>query len=225
MTPSTAVQAMIALKAVEVTTAFSEAPGTIRSMGAVETTPSPHPKPIKHLSSLNGSRSTIRFARWTMGAKGVYRLSNTVPGYGRHAPIVIQSGMLGNKAALIVSPAHRMMLRDTQAEVMFGQAEVLATAKSLCDEKTVYRMPVVHITYDHVVLSRHEIIFAEGCATESDQTDGTHSQPSADHNKSATDFLQSPMACIRPSLRHFEVQLLRSLQRSWTCPRHDLQAA
>ncbi|MEP4980237.1 hypothetical protein [Ascidiaceihabitans sp.] len=70
MTPSTAVQAMIALKAIEVTTAFSEAPGTIRSMGAVETTPSPHPKPIKDLLPLNGSRSTTRFARWIMGRKG-----------------------------------------------------------------------------------------------------------------------------------------------------------
>ena len=91
----------------------------------------------------------------------------SVSGQGRGAPVVIAAGALGNTRDLCVSRQHRMVLGGWRAELMFGTAEVLVPALHLVNDSTVRIVPCDRITYVHLLFDQHEIIFAEGIASES----------------------------------------------------------
>lgn len=93
--------------------------------------------------------------------------ARSVPAQGRFAPIAFEAGAIGNTRALRVSPEHRMLLRGWQAEVCFGEPEVLIAAKHLVNDRTIRPAPGGMVTYLHIVFDRHEIVFAEGAASES----------------------------------------------------------
>ena len=93
--------------------------------------------------------------------------SMTVAALGDLAPIRIAAGTLDNKRDLLVSPLHRMMLSSWQAELLFGEEEVLAAAKMLINHDTICPVPMAQVTYFHLMFDRHEIIFAEGAPAES----------------------------------------------------------
>ncbi|EET49147.1 Hint domain-containing protein [Thalassobium sp. R2A62] len=86
---------------------------------------------------------------------------------GDLAPILIRKGALGNDRDLRVSPQHRMLLQGWQAELLFGELEVLATAKSLLNDQTILRDEGGEVEYFHMLFDTHEIIYAEGCRSES----------------------------------------------------------
>ena len=86
---------------------------------------------------------------------------------GDLAPILIRKGALGNDRDLRVSPQHRMLLQGWQAEMLFGEVEVLATAKSLLNDHSILRDEGGEVEYFHMLFDRHEIIYAEGCLSES----------------------------------------------------------
>jgi len=91
----------------------------------------------------------------------------TVDGRGRHAPIRFMPDVCGNSRALLVSPNHRMLITGWKAEMYFGEHEILIPAKKLVNGDTVCVSPCEKVTYVHVLLDRHEVIYAEGAATES----------------------------------------------------------
>ncbi|MFY9210292.1 MAG: Hint domain-containing protein [Aestuariivita sp.] len=91
----------------------------------------------------------------------------TVTARGKLAPIRIRAGALGNERDLLVSPQHRMLLTGWQAELLFGEEEVLVAAKHLVNGDTIHSTPRRSVDYIHLLFDRHEIIFAEGIATES----------------------------------------------------------
>jgi Ca2+-binding RTX toxin-like protein len=91
----------------------------------------------------------------------------TVAGHGDFAPIRFETGVLGNGAPLLVSPQHRMLHRSTAASLYFDAPEVLLSAKHLVNGGTITRVGFDSVTYLHLLFDRHEIIFAEGAATES----------------------------------------------------------
>lgn len=91
----------------------------------------------------------------------------TVVGRGALTPVRFMAGALGNVHDLIVSPQHRMMLSGWQAELLFGQDEVLVAAKHLINGDTIHSAPCRSVDYIHLLFDRHEIIFAEGVPTES----------------------------------------------------------
>ena len=90
-----------------------------------------------------------------------------VPGRGDLAPIRIKAGALGNARDLTVSPQHRMLLQGWQAELYFGVPQVLVAARHLVNDSTIRRCPQTRITYVHLAFDRHEVIYAEGCPSES----------------------------------------------------------
>lgn len=92
---------------------------------------------------------------------------STVPATGKFAPIVICKGALGNSRELAVSPQHRMLLSGWKAELMFGKSEVLCAATHLVNGDTIYRREGGEVEYFHMLFDSHEIVFAEGCPTES----------------------------------------------------------
>lgn len=92
---------------------------------------------------------------------------STVPALGDAAPIAFAPGAIGNYRWLHVSPQHRILLRDWRADLWFGAAEVLVAARHLVNDTTIRPLPRPKVTYLHLVLDRHEVIYAEGIATES----------------------------------------------------------
>ncbi len=92
---------------------------------------------------------------------------STVPAHGNLAPVLIKAGTFGAKRDLRVSPQHRMLLSGPEAQCMFGGSEVMAAACHLINDHSVLRQPTGFVTYLHLLLDRHEVIFAEGAPTES----------------------------------------------------------
>lgn len=91
----------------------------------------------------------------------------TVPGRGVFAPVRISAGALGDHGDVLVSPQHRIVLSDWRAQVYLGEDEVLCPAHALINGDTIHRAPCDEVTYVHLMFDAHEIILAEGLATES----------------------------------------------------------
>jgi hypothetical protein len=86
-------------------------------------------------------------------------------------PIRIRAGALWDDRPdtdLIVSPRHRVLLRGPAADALFGTPEVLVAAEDLRNDATVIRdMSLREVSYIHLLLPRHHIVWANGVETES----------------------------------------------------------
>lgn len=91
----------------------------------------------------------------------------TVPGLGAFAPIRLSPGALGAHGEILVSPQHRILLDDWRAEFYLGEDAVLCPAHMLVNGDTIHRAPCASVTYVHFMCDRHEIVCAEGLASES----------------------------------------------------------
>lgn len=90
-----------------------------------------------------------------------------VPATGALAPVAIRANAFGAHGRLMVSPQHRILVRDAMAELLFGEGDVLVAAKDLVDGRAVRRIEGGEVTYVHLLFDRHEVVFSEGLATES----------------------------------------------------------
>ncbi len=86
-------------------------------------------------------------------------------------PIRIRDTVLGGKMVgrdLIVSPQHRILVVSKIAQRMFGEAEVLISAKQMLEAEGVESAhEITEIMYYHILFDRHEIVFANGTPSES----------------------------------------------------------
>jgi hypothetical protein len=86
-------------------------------------------------------------------------------------PIRISAGALGPDApapGLVVSPDHRIILRGPHARALFNSDEVLVRARDLINDHTVRTDHTLReVTYIHLLLPSHQIVFANGVETES----------------------------------------------------------
>jgi len=86
-------------------------------------------------------------------------------------PVRIRAGAVGPDVPdedLLVSPRHRMVLKGAMARALFNTSEVLVEAKDMINDRTVLvdnRVP--EVTYLHLMLDRHQIVFANGLESES----------------------------------------------------------
>ncbi|WP_246020243.1 Hint domain-containing protein [Aliigemmobacter aestuarii] len=90
-----------------------------------------------------------------------------VPAEGKFAPVRIRAGTFGDHRELLVSPLHRILIRDSLAEVLFGEPEVLVAAKDLVNDRSVRIVPGGEVDYVHLLFDRHQVVFSEGLPTES----------------------------------------------------------
>lgn len=94
--------------------------------------------------------------------------SRTVAAEGRFAPVRIRPGaVVGLEKDLLVSPQHRMLFTGYRSELLFGEREVLMPATHLVDDKLVTRETGGTVTYIHMMFDSHEVIYADGAASES----------------------------------------------------------
>ncbi|MEJ5218408.1 Hint domain-containing protein [Cognatishimia sp. D5M38] len=86
-------------------------------------------------------------------------------------PIRVKSGALGSgepQGDLIVSPDHKFVVRGDVARDLFNTPEVLVSASELVNGTSIATdFAMREVTYMHLMLERHEIIFANGVETES----------------------------------------------------------
>ena len=86
-------------------------------------------------------------------------------------PIRFKAGALGidrPDADLIVSPQHRMVLNGPAARALFNTEEVLVKAEDLLNDVTIcIDHALREVTYIHILLDRHNIVWANGMETES----------------------------------------------------------
>lgn len=86
-------------------------------------------------------------------------------------PVCIKAGALGRGVPnndLFVSPQHRFFVQSRIAKRMFGKAEILASAIKMTELPGIFLdESCSSVEYFHLVLDRHEIIFANGAPTES----------------------------------------------------------
>ncbi|MGR3503302.1 Hint domain-containing protein [Pseudaestuariivita sp.] len=96
-----------------------------------------------------------------------------------------------------VSPQHRMLLTGWKAQLYFGQAEVLAPAKALCNDHSITPAAPAPTDYLHLLFDRHHVIEAGGCLTESlhaGELAKTELDPAARHE----------LFTLFPALRQYE---------------------
>ena len=89
----------------------------------------------------------------------------------RLKPVRFAAGSLGSGlpyADLVVSPQHRMLVEGWQAELHFGVPEILVPALGFVNGQTVtIDSEAPQVIYYHLLFNQHEIITANGVATES----------------------------------------------------------
>ncbi len=93
--------------------------------------------------------------------------TRAVAATGNFAPIHIRANTFGTHRDLLVSPLHRVLIRDNLAELLFGEAEVLVAARDLVNDRSVRRRAGGEVTYVHLLFDRHQVVFSEGLETES----------------------------------------------------------
>ncbi|GLQ27994.1 Hint domain-containing protein [Sulfitobacter pacificus] len=140
-------------------------------------------------------------------------LTQRVAALGSMAPIVFPQGVLGNSEKIIVSPQHRMLLQDFRAEMLFGEAEVLVPATYLAEMGIGYRQTGGTIRYCHLVMEQHEIVFSNGCPSESFLSGDSLHLPDAVRQEHAALFEDMPNVtpaaqAARLCLRRFEAQAM-----------------
>ncbi|MFU8862607.1 MAG: Hint domain-containing protein [Rhodobacterales bacterium] len=86
---------------------------------------------------------------------------------GAFAPVCISANALGEHRQLMVSPLHRILIRDSLAEMLFGEGEVLVTARDLVNDHSIRRIEGGMVSYVHLLFDRHQVVFSEGLETES----------------------------------------------------------
>ena len=86
-------------------------------------------------------------------------------------PVRIKAGALGVERPdeeLLVSPSHRMLIQGKEAMALFNTPEILVAVKDLINGKTItVDVTVPEVTYIHMLLPDHQILWANGVETES----------------------------------------------------------
>ncbi|MEM9852236.1 MAG: Hint domain-containing protein, partial [Pseudomonadota bacterium] len=134
--------------------------------------------------------------RWV----GSRRMSGArLQAYPELRPIRIARGALGPDLPnrdMWVSPQHRMLVSTERTILNHGEPEVLIPAKGLLNDRSVVvDYGLRETTYVHILLDRHEILFANGAPTESFHP-GLHSLSTIE------DAARDELFEIFPELRH-----------------------
>ena len=93
--------------------------------------------------------------------------TQTVRAQGAFAPIRIRAGVLNNVRDLVVSPDHRLFIYQRQDTIGAGRSDLMVRACHLVNGDTVTVQQGGFVDYFQLLFDDHQIIFAEGIATES----------------------------------------------------------
>ncbi|CUK04093.1 hypothetical protein PH7735_02740 [Shimia thalassica] len=141
-----------------------------------------------------------------------------VPATGKLRPVVFAASEIGNQREMRVSQRHRMLVSGWKAELVMGVEEALVPARHMA-EMGIGRIcgEGGQVEYFHLLFDQHEIIFAEGVATESLDPAWLSSMASDDPGIEEVrslfpEVFEGTVAgtTARPVARAFEAQLMLS---------------
>jgi hypothetical protein len=102
-------------------------------------------------------------------------------------PIRFRAGALGIERPdqeLVVSPDHRMLIRGSAARALFNTPEVLVAARDLVNGSTIaVDSALKHVTYVHLMLPDHQVLWANGVESESFHPASTAMSTLADEDR------------------------------------------
>ena len=136
-------------------------------------------------------------------------------------PIRFRADALGRgqpEQDLWVSPQHRMLLRSRAADSLFNTPEVLIAAEDLVNGSSIaVDLVLREVTYIHLMLEQHNVIFANGMETESFHPANTFLDTMAEEDQSRLLGLMPVIgddphaygAYVRRNLSTSEVAILR----------------
>lgn len=112
----------------------------------------------------NGAQSVLWTGQRRMTGARLYAMPHL-------RPIRFRSGALGIDRPdedLLVSPQHRMLVKGAAAQCLFHAHEVLVAAEDLLNDGSIcIDRTLREVTYVHVLMERHQIVWANGLETES----------------------------------------------------------
>ena len=85
-------------------------------------------------------------------------------------PVSVKAGALGNGLPardMMLSPNHRLLIANADAQLYFAEGEVLVAAKHLIGQRGVTQVDVTQTTYIHFMFEQHEVVLSDGAWTES----------------------------------------------------------
>ena len=130
-------------------------------------------------------------------------------------PIRFRPGALGidrPEEELLVSPAHRMLIEGDVAQDLFNTREVLVTARELVNGGTIsIDLTARNVRYIHLLLDQHQILFANGVATESYHPANADLSTLTDHDR---DQLLDLMPELKQDLLSYGPYARRNLSTS-----------
>lgn len=95
-------------------------------------------------------------------------VSRTVPACGSFRPVRLRAPYFGLLRDIVVAPDQRLVVGGSEVEYTFGREAVLVPARHLVNGISAIELTgAVTVTYDQVVLPRHESLIAAGCPIES----------------------------------------------------------
>jgi len=79
-------------------------------------------------------------------------------------PVFVKAGSLGNglpERDMLLSPNHKVLLVDVNAELLFDDREVLVAAKHLVGKAGIQQADVAQTSYIHFRVERPEVVFSD----------------------------------------------------------------
>ena len=154
------------------------------------------------VTTLDGGTEPILW----MGARRAF-------GAGAFAPVEIAAGTLGNDETVRLSQQHRLLIEGPQAELFFGEPEVLVSARSLVGQPGITLRDGVQVNYHHLLLPTHAVLDCAGLRAESLlPSDYGLSQLPLASQREVRGLVQSSKtsayAPARPILRSYEARTL-----------------
>lgn len=104
--------------------------------------------------------------RW-VGQRVIFALN---PEHRAFQPVRLRQNCFGAgvpERDVLVSPNHRILVNDPIVELISGQKEMFCAAQFLINGQTILRESVDKISYHHLLLDKHEVLFTSGCQSES----------------------------------------------------------
>lgn len=137
-------------------------------------------------------------------------------------PIRIRKGGLGHNRPdrdLLVSPHHRVLVKNWRSEFLFGEKELLVAAKFLDNDRSIEVDTMIEeVTYYHFMFDSHQTVWSNGVETESFHPGDMAVQGISDGSREELYSLfpgleQNPESfgpTCRPTLKGFEAKALFS---------------
>lgn len=134
--------------------------------------------------------------------------------HGKDAPVEISKSTLGATRTTMMSPQHRVLIRDPSVALLFASREVFVRAKHLTNGTSIRRMDDGRkVSFFHLLLASHEVIVGDGVFSESFQPStqieaGFDPKQRAALRRIVRQNRLFGMKAARPSLKQHETELL-----------------